>query len=79
LKNKNQIFEKKYFQFFLYGEKDNCEEYFLNLAYVKLNFLILINYSASKCPQTTVMCPGFGNPNHCKVGQLPKEIEEKIG
>jgi hypothetical protein len=56
-KNKNQIFEKKNFQFFLYGEKDNFEKYFLNLASVKLSFPILINYSVGRCwtcPRTTV-------------------------
>jgi hypothetical protein len=48
-KNKNRIFEKKNFQFFLHGEKEFFEEYSLNLTSVKLSFPILINYLAGKC------------------------------
>jgi hypothetical protein len=38
--NKNQIFEKKIFNFILHGEKENFEEYSLNLAFAKLSFLL---------------------------------------
>jgi hypothetical protein len=44
--------------FFLHGEKENFEEYSLNLASAELSFPTLINYSASRCrtyPQTTVL------------------------
>jgi hypothetical protein len=58
-KNKNQIFEI-FFLFkicFLHGEKENFEEYSLNLASDELSFPSLINYSTGKCqtyPQTTI-------------------------
>ena len=58
-KNKYQIFGKnKNFKINkLHGEKENFTKYSLNLASVKLNFHILINYSVGKCqiyPRTTV-------------------------
>jgi hypothetical protein len=42
----------------LYGEKENFEEYSLNLESAELSFPTLINYSAGKCrtyPQTMVV------------------------
>jgi hypothetical protein len=48
------FFQKKVF---LYGEKENFEEYSLFLESAELSFAILINYSAKKwrtCPRTTV-------------------------
>jgi hypothetical protein len=49
-KNKNRNFERNFFskKSFLYGEKENFEEYFLNLAYAELSFSILNNYLAEK-------------------------------
>jgi hypothetical protein len=49
--------EKK-FQFFLYGEKEDFEKYFLNLEYAALSFPILNNYSTERrqpYPQATVL------------------------
>jgi hypothetical protein len=42
-KNKNQIFEETFFskKSFLHGEKENFEDYFLNLEHVELSFSIL--------------------------------------
>jgi hypothetical protein len=58
-KNKNRNFEEIIFskKSFLYGEKENFEEYSLFLESAELSFAILINYSARKwrtCPRTTV-------------------------
>jgi hypothetical protein len=41
----------------LHGEKENFEEYSLNLKYAEFNIPILKNYSAEKCrpcPRATV-------------------------
>jgi hypothetical protein len=57
---------------FLYGEKENFEEYSLFLESAELSFAILINYLAEKnrpCPRTTVVVFGqilahFGSFGH---------------
>jgi hypothetical protein len=57
-----------FFKFFLYGKKENFEEYSLNLAFAKLSFPTLINYSVGRCrtcPRPTVvdldfLCYCFG-------------------
>jgi hypothetical protein len=54
LKIKSTFFQKR----FLHGEKENFDEYFLNLASAELNFPILIDYLANKCqtcPRTLVL------------------------
>jgi hypothetical protein len=78
--NKNQIFEKKYFQtFFLHGEKENFEEYSLNLASAELSFPILINYLEGKCqmcPRTTVKY--MGKQFLSKTDFLFKSYDKKL-
>ena len=71
--NKNQIFEKKEFSFFLHGEKENFEEYSLNLAFAKLSFPTVINYSAGKCrtcPWTMVFHLDRGCNSFCILSTL---------
>jgi hypothetical protein len=59
-KNKNRIFEIIFYSIliFLYSEKENFEEYSLNLEFAKFSFPILNNYLVEKrrpCPRAIVM------------------------
>jgi hypothetical protein len=51
----------------LHGEKDDFEEYFLNLDYAKLSFLFLITtrQRSVTCPQSTIVTRQIGVEYKC--------------
>jgi hypothetical protein len=72
-KNKNRILGKNIFskKSFLYGEKENFEEYSLYLESAEFNFATLINYSTGKCrtcPRSTI--PILHSPLHSNVFRI---------